>query len=349
VKQGKAVTLLTFDRGRQPSYALHPAVQLERLGAASVSKNLFQALCAHVRRLSVLRQAIHRSAPDLIISFLSSTNVLSLIATRGLNKPVVISERVDPISFDIGLIWRALRRLTCSWANMCVFMTNTEMRRFNGIRKVRGCVIPNPVVMTAPDHPDYDPIARENSSNRILVAMGRLVPEKGFDLLLDAFARIADRNPHWSLLILGEGELRDQLQSQASHLRLGGRVQMIGEVADPFPILRSADLFVLSSRTEGFPNALCEAMACGLPSISFDCPCGPRDIIRHGIDGILVPPNDVAALAAALDRLMGNPQERQRLSERARDVLARFSLERVLPRWEEVFRTLVQAKERQSA
>ncbi len=111
---------------------------------------------------------------------------------------------------------------------------------------------------------------------------------------------------------------------------------MPGRMADPVPYLAAAHAFVLSSRREGFPNALLEAMACGLPVVAFDCPSGPADVIEHGRNGLLVQAGDVPRLGAALERMMSSPAERARMGESARDVVVRLAPERVLPLWDAV-------------
>jgi glycosyltransferase involved in cell wall biosynthesis len=167
-----------------------------------------------------------------------------------------------------------------------------------------------------------------------LVAMGRLGPEKGFDLLIAAFARLAATHPEWSLTILGEGRERARLEALVESLGMTGRVSLPGRAADPLPHLAIAHVFALSSRREGFPNALLEAMAAGLPPVAFDCRSGPAEIITDGVNGLLVPDGDVDALAASLRRLMESPAERQRLGANARGVADVLSPDRILLAWD---------------
>jgi GalNAc-alpha-(1->4)-GalNAc-alpha-(1->3)-diNAcBac-PP-undecaprenol alpha-1,4-N-acetyl-D-galactosaminyltransferase len=175
-----------------------------------------------------------------------------------------------------------------------------------------------------------------SSTIQTILAVGRLYPEKGFDLLLEAFAKCAAAHPNWNLRIIGEGPERELLAQLIGQFGLLERVRIDPVLPDLSSSLTQADLFVLSSCHEGFPNVLLEAMAAGVPVISFDCESGPRDIIRHGIDGVLVPAGDVGALALALDRLMGSAADRAQLAERAPEVIERFSLAKIATMWRNV-------------
>jgi glycosyltransferase involved in cell wall biosynthesis len=337
-ERGHKVTLLTLKREVTPAYDLHPIVNLRNLGLpGEPAANSLLAAFRHVARVRALHNAIRESQPDLVVSFMERTNVLTLAAARGLRIPVIVSERVDPRHYDIGRLWQALRRLTYRWAAALVCQSRASLIWFEQRMKVKARVIPNPV--PAPKE-GAARVPLKNVQGRTMVAMGRLVDQKGFDLLLDAFGQLATRYPDWSLVVLGEGPLRGELLARARALHLERQVQFAGEVPDPFSVLRGADLFVLSSRFEGFPNALCEAMACGIAVVSFDCPSGPAEIIRHGIDGILVPPGDVPALVDALEHLVGDQDERERLASRAPEVVERFSLDKVLLLWEQLFEEL---------
>ena len=332
--QGKRITVLTFDRGEASAYDLHSAVQARHLGILQISNSAFQGLRRNVRRLRILRRALRESNPDLIISFLDTTNVLTVLGTRWLGLPVIVVEQTDPAFYEIGRIWSFLRRCVYRFADVLVCPNIRSAAKFQRMTRVRTVTIPNPI-----DVPVKFAVTSngKKTGQYELIGMGRLVPEKGFDLLLQAFSLIAGKHPGWRLTILGGGPLLGELQEQALSLSLAQRVNFAGPVADPFPRLHAADLFVFSSRFEGFGMALAEAMACGLPVVTFDCPEGPAHIVRDGIDGLLVPPEDVPALAAALDRLMGDSAERRRLASLAPEVRLRFGSERILALWQSLF------------
>lgn len=337
--QGREVTLLNLEGDGESAYPLHASVRRRNLGLLSEpSRNLLHSLVRNAGRIRILRRVICESDPDVVISFMDLPNVLTLAAVRGMSRPVIVSERIHPAFYDSGTMWRRLRDLLYPSADALVCQTNAILGWFKDRMQINGRVIPNPVTLPPQWEKSPDP------HRRWVTAMGRLDRQKGFDLLLEAFARIASKNPQWSLRIIGDGGLRETLQQQCRALALQERVDFAGLVKSPFPLLGSSDVFVLSSRFEGFPNALCEAMACGLPVISFDCPSGPADIIRHEIDGLLVPPENVAALADCMDRLMNDPVERNRLASRAPEVATRFSLEKIMALWEELFEEVLPAR-----
>ena len=330
--RGRAVTVLTMDQGGSPPfYPLHEKVRHRALGTAGHSANAAAGAANNLRRVAALRRAIKDSRPDAVISFLDRTNILTLLATRGLGVPVVVSERNDPAHNDIGRMWRflRLRELTYPRAAAVVVQTRGVTARYGPAIRGRIQVIPNPVPPAPPAPEGAGPALRRPA----LLAVGSLHPQKGFDLLLAAFASLSRRHPDWSLTILGDGPLRAPLLQTGKGL--GGRFQMPGRVRNVHDFYRGGDIFVLSSRWEGFPNVLCEALAAGLPAVAADCPFGPAEILRPGIDGLLFPAGDAAALEAALDRLMGDHSLRAALAGRAPEVVQRFSLERVMGLWDQ--------------
>ncbi|MEI7034921.1 glycosyltransferase [Streptomyces pratensis] len=175
---------------------------------------------------------------------------------------------------------------------------------------------------------------------RTVVSIGRLSDQKGIDLLLDAWALLAPHRPDWRLRVYGAGEDEDELKARCTALGLDGSVEWMGCTDDVDGALADASVFVQSSRGEGFPLALLEAMAAGLPCAAFDCAPGVREIVREGEDGLLAPAGDVAALADRLLRLTGNPRLRDAMGDRARSGVQRFSEPEVLRRWEELFALL---------
>lgn len=331
--KGWLITLLTLDDGRQsPFYPLHADVSHRPLGVACRSHGWGARISNNLHRVRTLRAAIRKSRPQAVISMLSETNVLTLLASRGLGLPVLVQEQIDPHQHPLCRTWERMRRLTYPSASCLVVLGERSLRYFPPAVQQRARIIPNPAHIPALPAPAQ---ATPPAPGKHIMAMGRLEAQKGFDLLLDAFARAGAHHPDWSLVIWGEGPLRSELEAQIRRLKLAGRVRLPGTTHDPFTELRRANLFVLSSRYEGFPLSLCEAMACGAPVLSFACPSGPGEIIRDQVDGVLVAPEDVEALAGAMDALMGDDARRLELAKRAPEVLERFGLTTIMALWEE--------------
>ena len=304
VESGREVTLITLAAIGEDFYALHPDVHRVALGLTGSSQRLVDAVRNNVQRVRRLRQEIRASKPDVVLSFVDKTNVIVLAGALGLGIPVVACERTDPRHHSIGFVWRCLQFLFYRRAETIVMLTEgvrgwaKRLVRADAVR-----VIPNPVSIPAMSHTDAPNV---RNSGHTIAAMGRLSREKGCDLLLRAFARCARKYPDWSLIILGEGPERSRLEALICELGIKDQVSLPGLVREPSSVLGHVDLFVLPSRYEGFPNALVEAMALGRAVISTDCPSGPSEIIRDGVDGVLVPSNNVDALASAMEGLMAN-------------------------------------------
>lgn len=328
--EGDAVTLLTFSSDA-PFYDLDPRIEAKRLSLLRDSADAGRGLIANLKRLWRLRGAIRTSAPDVVISFIDTTNVLTLLATRGLGVSVIVSEHNDPAVAPLGLVWNFLRRVTYPLADGVVLLTERARSHYPASVREKAVVIPNPVAVPLESSGGAPVIQRP-----AVMAMGRLSREKGFDILLRAFAKAREGRAVWSLVILGEGTLRQELEKLAAELGVKESVHMPGMVKNPYDYLRQADIFALSSRFEGFPVSLLEAMACGAAVVSFDCATGPREIIRDGVDGVLVPPEDEEALAEAMGRLMDGEGERRRLGEGAKRVVERYGIENVMRMWEDL-------------
>lgn len=332
-EKGWAVSIVTFDDvSSQPFYTLKPRIRHIPLALFGNASSILGGVCNNWRRVRKLRRTICENAPDAIISFIDKTNVLVLLATWGMSIHVVVSERTDPRQYSFGRIWNSLRLLTYLKATHVVVQTHRAKEYFPKILQSKVVVIPNPVTPI----PKAQQISQASFQKPFIAFMGRLVEEKGFDLLLRAFARLANKFPQWSLNVFGEGPLRVSSEMLCDELGLSERVQFHGLIRNPYDVLIQADLFVLPSRTEGFPNAMLDAMACGLPVIATDCPSGPGEIVHHGNDGLLVPTENEEQLGRAMQRLMENEAERGRLGNNARNVSQRYSLERIMSLWEEV-------------
>jgi glycosyltransferase involved in cell wall biosynthesis len=291
-------------------------------------------------RLLELRALLRRRRVDLAIGMTTLPAIKLLLASRGLGLKVVASERNFPPAKPPSCPWRLLRRLAYPRADL--HLVQTEAIAFwlqqRHLARATAC-LPNAIVWPlAGFEPRVAPADWLAPDDRVVLAVGTKAHQKGFDRLVSAFARLARRHPRWRLVILGldPGPYHGENQVEMLRRRLGdsGAPQevlvvpgKVGNVADWY---QRADLFVLSSRYEGFPNVLLEAMASGCACLAIDCPTGPAEIIEHDRNGWMLPPAAGAdELAAALEALIGAPERRERLGREARQVRERFAPERI--------------------
>lgn len=335
-EKGWQVAVATLTGAESDFYVLDPRVKRIPLNVAARSPNVVAAVSNNLRSLRRVRRLLKEWQPEVAIGMMTTSSVYLALAARGLLVPCIGSERVHPPMMPLGKTWEKVRSISYGWLAAVVALTERSAEWIRAhTRAERVIVIANPIPWPlSSQKPIRDPAEVMREGRRICLAVGRLTRQKGFDLLISAFSEIAPKFPEWDLVIAGEGELRPVLERQVQELRLQGRVHLAGRVGNMGDWYEAADLYVMSSRFEGFPNTLLEAMAYGLPVISFDCETGPSDIIRHGVDGLLVPDGDVTSLRSGLERLMADEDLRRQLSIRAIEARQRFSLERVAQMWE---------------
>jgi glycosyltransferase involved in cell wall biosynthesis len=342
--KGWNVTVVTLAAAAGDVYTLDPAIERISLNVYGPSRNFAHAILQNFRRAIALRRVLLDVKPDIAIAQMDQACVMMALAAKGLKGIACIGVmHIHPPRMPTKAIWTRINSLAYGHLPAISVLTketgawiagNTNARRIE--------VIPNPIPWPLPGStPKVKPGNVCGPDRKILLAVGRLTPQKGFDLLIEAFGKLSERRPDWDLVIIGEGEERQRLELAVSGKGLLGRVLLPGWAGNVADWYARAQLYVMSSRFEGFPNTLGEAMAYGLPVVSFDCETGPSDIIRDGTDGLLALKEDARALVAALDRLMGDPELRMRFGLAAQDIRDRFSMQRVAQIWENLFDDLL--------
>ena len=331
-QQGHAVSIVTLHDAQHDAYPLDERIVRISHPLFGETRSRYETAWRAVKRIWRIVQSGREQKPDVIISFMTDMNLRCLGANFILRKKLIISERTNPDKQKITKLDAWLRRKLYRFADRVVFVSKGVADRFPELPAARKRVIYNPLNLAAMDSAERDIALPERS--KMLLTVGRLAPAKGYEWLIAAFAQVAQAHKGWNLVIVGEGALRAPLEAQIEQSGLAGRVFLPGASSNPFAVMKKADLYVLSSRHEGFPNALIEAMACGAPAVSFNCDFGPAEIIRDGENGLLVPAGDVDALAQALDRAMGDDALRERLAAGGMQIRDELSVDAVAAQWD---------------
>lgn len=331
--QGDIVHVIATNSENPLSYFPYDqSIQVEAIGRVQTDSNIK----ATFDKLFRLRRRLREISPDLVVSFLTKVNVLAGLATVGLGTTTIMSERNNFKLQNINPFWRSIMPFTAHRAAALVMQTNSARSLLPKRLRSRSVVIPNPV--TLPGIP-----ARAPGSGARFVAVGRLDKQKGFDLLLEAFSEVAKQVAHATLVIFGEGSERSLLEQQARELGIADRVRMPGVTASPGDWLAAGDIFVLSSRFEGFPNVLLEALMAGLATVAFDCPWGPAEILDGDV-GLLVPASDVGHLTEALVRVATDRTLREKLAASGPRAAARYARPAVFAQWDDVIANAVNGR-----
>ncbi len=346
VREGKVVRLVTLESERSDFYVLDPRVARVALSLAEPSSGLWATLKNNATRIRAVRRQLLEFRPDVAVGFMTVSSVLLAVSALGLDCKTLGTERSHPPATPLGFIRETARTISYRALDGVLALTDQSaewIREHTLAKTIR--VIPN--AARWPLH-RQDPVVSPDVACRpgrnVLLAVGRLDPVKGYPDLLEVFSRLSPKHVTWDLVILGEGEQRRELENLVVRLKLNGRVffpGIVGNVADWY---ERATIYVMTSKYEGFPNTLVEAMSCGLPSVSFDCDVGPRNIIRPEVDGELVPNGNLNALEHALDRLMRDEPSRARYAACATDVRKRFGQAQILKSWHDLLTTLAEQR-----
>jgi glycosyltransferase involved in cell wall biosynthesis len=336
VETGHNVTLIATYNGLEQSYfKISPKIKLIYLA------NDLDCIKGRDRsslgRLSKLRHLLKNNRPEVVVSFLPSSNLMAIIAGFKLNIPIIICERTDPEFYPQPWIWKIACRYLYRLADILTVQTenvaNKAERLFHIPKNLQ--VVPNPLPFPAELSVDT-----ALSKSKVLISVGRLIESKQVDHLVHAFLSVHQEYPDWQLHIYGDGPEKSRLIHLVSDYCADAFIKVLGDTSSPWDIMKNAECFAMTSRFEGFPNALLEALAFGLPTVVYDCPSGPDEITNRGEIALLVPLNNLAEFTQALRSILADRELREHLHVRAKkSIVERYALDVVLAKWQTILVT----------
>lgn len=346
-RRGHEVTIITTEqRGLRPAFALDSRIRCIDLGigyednnGASIWNKLMNYPLKQMRHRRRLAVALGQIKPDVTVSmFCNEVNLLPRIKDGSVKILEVHFSRYKRLQYGRKGLWgladrwrsRQDRRLAGRYSRFVV-LTEEDRALWGNLDNI--CVIPNPV--------SFYPAEQVSLDAKRVSVIGRLCHQKGQERLVEAWKLVCDHlggdAAGWRLYIVGDGELREALEDQIDRLGLSATVEMAGVQQDMAEVYRHTSIVALPSRYEGLPMVLLEAQAYGIPAVAFDCPCGPKDVIISGKDGLLVSEGNIQAMAEALLKLMREPALLRRMGDEAYKRAARWAPEPIIDRWEKLF------------
>ena len=300
------------------------------------------------KHLKKFEKVVEKEKPDLIISLGDESRYIC--ANKRIKAKKILEIHFDKKTFlgrnnkNIFMIkiWNIYKhfkqKMILSKYNKVVVLTRETKNEWLREKQIENIeIIPNPL-------PFY-PKKVSNCENKTIISVGRLEEQKGYDELIEVWSKLFQKYPEWKLEIYGEGSLRKKLQQKIDELGMGTSLLLSGNNKNIMDRYLESSIYVMTSKYEGMPMVLLETMACGLPVVSFDCPCGPKDIIKDGEDGFLIRNRDLDEMAKKLEFLIQNETQRKIMGKKAHENIARYSKEKVMLQWKNLFEELVNNKE----
>ena len=329
VNNGMSVKVITRRGAEKDFFKIPESVDRISLGGEGESSNLFAGLIKNIFYVFKLRKAVKASNSQVIISFLTKQNIYTILAALGLGNKVIISERNDTTRQQFKKPWLLLRKWLYNYADVVTANSDVALDGMQSyVNKDKLKLLPNPVLI--PNYP-----AKPNLSQTVLNA-GRLTKAKNQGFLIDAFSQIEKDNCDWKLIIAGRGEEKKNLEKMIKAKGQENCVKLVGQVKDLTSYYQNAAMFVLTSKHEGTPNVLLEAMAYGVPLIVADNLPGALDLIEDNINGFHYREENIEDLKNKITKLMEEPDLRKRMGEAARNSVQKFSIENVDVLWRSV-------------
>ena len=342
--------ILTDGKDRPPFYKLSPKVKIVNLDVNFnelwTISSFFKKIPFHLKKQRIykrrLREALFEIRPDITISMLrreidfinsikdGSIKIGETHVVKENLRYVGVGEKESFINRAATKIWNNLLIGKLRKLSAFVILTNEDREKWTNLKNTT--VIHNPL--------ESFPTASSDCENKKVIAVGRYVYIKGFDMLIEAWKIVAEKHPDWELHIYGNGD-KEPLEKQIETLGLKSNCFLDDPVKNIEEKFLESSIHVLSSRCEGFGLVLAEAMSCGVPPVSFDCPCGPKEIIKHGENGLLVESFDIEKLSENICYLIENESVRKEMGKRAKENAERFRIEKIAGEWERLFRELI--------
>ena len=337
-KQGYRVYMVTQYR-KEDEYDLPGGVEriLSDLTPEETTEN---RIINFWRRMKKLRGIWKRTEVDLVLSCAGKNNFMTIVTTAFTKTLPVVSVVAEAKEEYPGKLMRFLANLLFPHAAGVILQTERAKEFFSKRVAKTAVILPNSL------NPDFIKARYRGKREKQIVSVGRLDANKNHEMVIRAFAKVAERYPEYTLTIYGDGELRSMLEELVAALELSGKVFLPGVVSDIALRIEKASLFLHTSYSEGMSNALIEALALGLPVIATDVPSGGTvELIEHGVNGFVIPPGDQKALEEAMEKLLSDPELADRLGEEATAIQKRLAPERVNAMWQAYFEGLLAGRQ----